>query len=290
MAPLDVDASGAAAVNELIVDTFNMNIPGPILPGLEMMIGLDHMIIKQVIDMLEVFIEMDFSNYYEVFDPRGMRLYVIGERTGCCVRLCMKTTRPFQFDVSTAFGQPVLTIKRTCSCCLVMCNGFCCNEVTVIHTLSGKVLGRISQVFCACSPTFNVYNESGGFVAKIVGPFCGAACPECVCCSASFNIYLPGVGPSIGCVRKVMGGLCTECCTVADTYEVTMDPNMDLELKATIMGVAMAVDFTYFESPSNNCGKGPFWEILFLLIVVAVIVVIVVVVLSRKSEKDSGPN
>ncbi|XP_059140101.1 phospholipid scramblase 1-like [Physella acuta] len=83
---------------------------------------------------------------------------------------------------------------------------------------------------------------------EIVGPTC-----ECtVCCpSIQFEVSRIGDRKPIGVISKYRGDFVKEFFTDADTFGVTFPIDLDVRLKATLIGCVFLIDFMYFEDPAN---------------------------------------
>lgn len=91
-------------------------IPG-VTPGLEPLLPLDMIFIKQKVDMIEAVFGIEEANQYAVFDPWGRVIYMAGEDSDFCSRQFCGASRGFTAYVRDPYGNGI-SCERPMKCCL----------------------------------------------------------------------------------------------------------------------------------------------------------------------------
>ena len=81
---------------------------------------------------------------------------------------------------------------------------------------------------------------------KIIGPFCAVSC----CNDVNFEVFSTrGVGKmcSVGKITKQWSGFAKEAFTDADNFGVTFPLDLDVKIKAVMLGAVFLMDFLFFE-------------------------------------------
>ena len=84
-------------------------------------------------------------------------------------------------------------------------------------------------------------------VLKVRGPCCVIKC----CNDIDFNILTMESEEEIGKVTKQWSGLLAESFTDADNFGATFPMDLDVEVKATLLGAVFLIDFMFFEQQNN---------------------------------------
>jgi hypothetical protein len=117
-------------------------------------------------------------------------------------------------------------------------------------------------------PKFD-YMENGEVIYRLAPPTCcGGCCIACECkargCNAAipFYFYKPGTDERIEDgssnvgdmpqITQVWAGFKKECCSTADTYTVKFPAEANGQRKAGLLGMAMLIDFAWFEGHSSE--------------------------------------
>lgn len=219
-------------------------------PGLEYLLHIDQLLVKQQVELLEVLCGCEMNNKYKIKNTMGQDVYFAAEDTDFCTRYCCGTLRPFDIRITDNNGREILHFERPfrCQSCLYPCF---LQEMTVISPQSNIILGYVKQEWTILTPKYVVQNANGEPVYKIEGPICTCRC----CADVVFHIYnLDGV-TEVGTIRKQWTGLIREAFTDADSFCVSFPLELDPTLKAVLLGALFLIDYMYFEYSSTGIGS-----------------------------------
>lgn len=212
--------------------------------GLEYLLEVDQLLVKQQVEMLEAFTGFETNNKYKILNSMGQQVYFAAEDTSCCARLCFKQQRPFTLRILDNQADEVLTLHRPirCSSCWFPC---CLQEVEVMDK-TGQTIGWVKQAWSVCKPKYYIQTAQGDTVLTIDGQCCTCSCMGDVV----FTVKAKEV--EVGQITKQWTGLTKEVFTDADNFGVTFPKDLDVKVKATLLGAVFLIDFMYFESDSKD--------------------------------------
>ena len=192
---------------------FSKNCP----PGLDYLMQIDHLLIKQKVELMETITNIETSNKYKVKNTLGQDIFKVKEKSDFCTRQCCGPIRCFQLEFYDFEGKEVIHCNRplNCSTCCFPC---CLQKMVVESPISGEVLGSIHQNWHPFVPCFSIFNGSGKNlkpVLKIEGPLCAVSC----CGDVEFVIKTLD-GQNIGKITKQWSGIIKESLTDADNFSV----------------------------------------------------------------------
>lgn len=108
---------------------------------------------------------------------------------------------------------------------------------------NGKSMGSLQQRFAFFYKKFDVFDSNGRIVARVKSPL-----------FKMWTFEFEFRNRKIGTIQKKWSGALTEIFTDKDNFIVSFSqPDLTLELKATMMAACLMVDIVYFE---NNQGSG----------------------------------
>jgi len=215
-------------------------------PGLEYLAMVDQLLIKQKVEILEAFTGFESANQYKVLNSLGQEVFSAKEDTDCCTRQCCGPTRPFEMKIKDNQGQEVLHLNRPLRC--QSCCFPCCLQELEVHSPPGTIIGTVEQQWSIFYPKFIVKDERGEPILKLEGPFCG-----CECCSdVDFVVTSVANDQEIGKISKQWSGLGKEVFTDADNFGISFPMDLDVKVKATLLGATFLIDFMYFEKQQQN--------------------------------------
>ncbi|XP_075251985.1 uncharacterized protein LOC142344285 [Convolutriloba macropyga] len=90
----------------------------------------------------------------------------------------------------------------------------------------------------------------GGAELFIKGPIC--VCQGAWCCEQDFTVVASDGKSEIGKISKKFSGLIKEYFTDADNFGVQFPLDLEVKMKAAMVGAVFLIDFMYFENESNN--------------------------------------
>ena len=226
-----------------------MPTPAPIegVPaGLEYLSQLDQLLVKQTMEVLEMFTGFETSNKYKVQNSLGQECYKAVEESDFCSRQFCGPSRSFKVHIKDHTGRSVIEVERPFVCAVLPCLSSCRFEMTVKAPLTGEILGVVKQEFFCCEPKFSVYDKDDNKVFIINGP-----CIQCGCGDIEFAIN-DIHGNKCGAVTKKWSGILKEAYTDADNFNLSFPLDLDVKLKATLLGAVFMIDFMFYETQQNN--------------------------------------
>ncbi|XP_077149074.1 phospholipid scramblase 1-like [Ranitomeya variabilis] len=215
-------------------------------PGVEYLSQIDQLIIHQQTELLEVITGFETNNKYEIKNSMGQRVYFAAEENSWCNRYFWGGARSFVIVITDNRGQEIMRLLRPlrCTCCLTPC----CLQKLEVQSPPGITIGYVIQNWHPFLPKFTIQNERHENVLRIVGP-----CLTCSCCS-DINFMVKSVDEifEVGRISKQWSGLVNEMCTDADNFGVQFPINLDVKIKAVMLGACFLIDFMFFEYSKEN--------------------------------------
>ncbi|XP_065226391.1 phospholipid scramblase 1-like [Planococcus citri] len=208
--------------------------------GLQSLINVDHLFVKQQYERLEAFTGFETCNKYVVKDQQGHDVFYAFEEDDTCARMCYSASqRPFEMSILNKDQVEVIHVRRDvdCSCCGS-------HQLLEVYSPPGNFIGSIEQNFTIFTPEFDVKNESGEVVLRIEGPLIRSA----VFSDAEFKVMTVDKSAVIGKISKTWSGLARELFTDSDFFGITFPADLDVRTKAKLIGACFLIDFMYYES------------------------------------------
>ena len=210
-----------------------------VLGGLEYLSQLDQLIIKQKVEILEIVTGMETANKYKIKNSMGQDVYSATEDSDFCERQFCGWDRGFKISIKDNHsGQEIISCERPFKCC----GGCPCqpHEISIKSAVTGELLGKVVEDWHLIYPKFTVYDAADNPIFKMHGPFCN--------CCADVNFQIDDLnGTQVGLIKKQWSGLLKEAFTDADNFGVTFPVDLDVKMKAVMLGAVFLVDFVYFE-------------------------------------------
>ncbi|XP_069830334.1 phospholipid scramblase 1-like [Dendropsophus ebraccatus] len=217
-------------------------------PGVEYLCQIDQLIIRQKTELLEVFTGFETNNKYEITNSMGQKVYYAAEETSFCNRFFCGSARSFVIVITDNRGNEVMRLLRPlrCSCCLAPC----CLQRLEVQAPPGIPIGYVIQTWHPFLPKFTIQNERHENVLRIIGPFL-----TCSCCS-DVNFMVKSVDEiyEVGRISKQWAGFVNEMCTDADIFGIQFPMNLDVKMKAVMLGACFLIDFMFFEYSEQKDG------------------------------------
>lgn len=219
-------------------------------PGLEYLTQINHLIVKQKVELLEAFIGFETKNKYVIKNALGQPIYKAKEDTDCCTRNCCGPVRPFDMIIRDNFDNEVIHLFRPLRCQSCLCP--CCLQVLEVSSPPGNIIGTIEQDWSLCNPMFSIKDANGELALKIEGPVCTFS----ICGDVEFKVLSPDCSTEVGKISKQWSGLLREAFTDADNFGINFPMDLDVRMKATLLGALFLIDFMFFEKQKNNENDG----------------------------------
>ncbi|NXN06692.1 PLS1 scramblase, partial [Indicator maculatus] len=223
-------------------------------PGLEYLTQIDQILIHQQIELLEILTGFETNNKYEIKNSLGQRVYFAAEDNDCCTRNCCGPSRPFTLRIIDNLGQEVITLQRPLRCSSCFCP--CCLQELEVQAPPGNPVGYVVQNWHPCLPKFTIQDERRMDILKISGP-----CVVCSCCEdINFEVKSVDETAAVGRISKQWTGFVKEAFTDADNFGITFPGDLDVKMKAVMIGACFLIDFMFFEHASDNKQRAGVWQ------------------------------
>ncbi|XP_050822056.1 phospholipid scramblase 1 isoform X1 [Gopherus flavomarginatus] len=223
-------------------------------PGLEYLSQIDQILVHQQIELLEVLTGFETNNKYEIKNSLGQRVYFAAEENDCCTRNCCGPSRPFTMKIIDNMGQEVIALQRPLRCSACCCP--CCLQELEVQAPPGTPVGYIKQNWHPCLPKFTVQNEAKIDVFKIIGP-----CVVCSCyADINFEVKTMDESSVVGRISKQWSGFVREAFTDADNFGIQFPLDLDVKMKAVMIGACFLIDFMFFEQTGNKQQRAGVWQ------------------------------
>lgn len=222
------------------------NIPG-VVPGLQYLTSLDQVFVKQHIDMMEAMWEK--ANRYKILNNQSEQVYFVSEESDKWNRQFQGPDRGFNLRVFDNTSQEVMRFSREHICCAGCCCGYCesLRQVLTVEAPVGEVIGYVRQEFKKSGPCYSVRDAEDTIVYKITGPCCVCDCP---CNRVRFPIVSADDTEEVGVISKNLG--IENYFGDADTFGAKFPQDIDVKIKAVLLGAIMLIDFSHFEQGQQH--------------------------------------
>ncbi|XP_055607416.1 phospholipid scramblase 1 isoform X1 [Uranotaenia lowii] len=214
-------------------------------PGLEYLTSIDQLLVKQKVELLEAFTGFETANKYTVKNTLGQKVYWAAEDTDCCTRNCCGPARPFDMKILDFYQNEVMHLNRPLRC--QSCCFPCCLQTLEVSAPPGNVIGTVEQDWSIFTPQFSLKDTAGNTVLKIEGPCCTFS----ICGDVEFKVVTTN-GDQVGKISKQWSGLAREAFTDADHFGINFPMDLDVRMKATLLGALFLIDYMFFEKSGNN--------------------------------------
>uniref|UniRef100_A0A5F9CB24 Phospholipid scramblase n=1 Tax=Oryctolagus cuniculus TaxID=9986 RepID=A0A5F9CB24_RABIT len=247
--PEHTQPGGSAGVPWMPAPPRPLNCP----PGLEYLTQIDQVLIHQEVKLLKVLLDFQSKNKYEIKNSFGQKIFLAVEDTDCCTRNCWEALRPFTLRILDNTGREVITLERPLRC--TSCCFPCCLQKIEVQAPPGVPIGYVTQTWHPCLPKFTIQNEKKEDVLKISGP--------CIVCSCfgdiDFEIKSLDEQSMVGKISKQWTGLLKEAFTDADNFGIQFPLDLDVKMKAVMLGACFLIDFMFFEKAGGQDQKAGVW-------------------------------
>ncbi|XP_035751122.1 phospholipid scramblase 1 isoform X4 [Egretta garzetta] len=194
------------------------------------------------------------NNKYEIKNTLGQRVYFAAEDTDCCTRNCCGPSRPFTLRIIDNLGHEVITLQRPLRCS--SCCFPCCLQELEVQAPPGTPVGYVVQNWHACLPKFTIQDERRMDILRIIGP-----CVVCSCCEdINFEVKSVDETCTVGRISKQWTGFLKEAFTDADNFGITFPMDLDVKMKAVMIGACFLIDFMFFEHSGDNQQRTGVWQ------------------------------
>ncbi len=99
-----------------------------------------------------------------------------------------------------------------------------------------------------CNPEFVVRDQNDEIALRITGPVCTYS----ICGDVKFKVVSPDGSTEVGEIRKQWSGVLREAFTDSDNFGINFPMDLDVRMKATLLGALFLIDFMFFEKAKNE--------------------------------------
>ncbi|XP_031452137.1 phospholipid scramblase 1-like isoform X2 [Phasianus colchicus] len=125
-----------------------------------------------------------------------------------------------------------------------------------IQAPPGTPVGYVVQNWHPCLPKFTIQDEKKMDVLKISGP-----CVVCSCCEdVNFEVKSLDEVSNVGRISKQWSGFLKEAFTDTDNFGVSFPMDLDVKMKAVMLGACFLIDFMFFESIGDSQQRAGVWQ------------------------------
>ncbi|XP_051253995.1 phospholipid scramblase 1-like isoform X1 [Dicentrarchus labrax] len=215
-------------------------------PGLEYLTQTSQLLVHQRVEMAEIAIGWEMNNVYTVKNSMGQQVFVATEENDIFTMQACGPGRPFTIHLHDNIGQEVLTVIRPLRC--TMCCFPCCLQELEVHSPPGNPIGYVEQNWHPGLPKFTILNEMRSPQLKIKGQWCDCSCMSDVI----FEVMSLDESAVVGQISKQWGGFMQEGFTDADNFGISFPMDLDVKIKAVMVGACFLIDFMFFEKKPRN--------------------------------------
>jgi len=220
-------------------------------PGLEYLTLLDQLLVHQKVELFEAMTGIETKNKFVIKNSVGQQCFYAYEESDFCMRICCGPDRGFMMHILDNTGKEVMRVVRPFKCCGGCCwcaDQECCSFNIQVEAPPGNLIGSIHQSKSCWVPWYEIRDASGNPVFNIKGPCC--VCPgPCCTCDFPFEIFSTGAtgGVPVGKITKQWSGLTKELFTDATNFSVTFPNDLEVKMKAVLLGATFLIDIMFFE-------------------------------------------
>ncbi|XP_044273122.1 phospholipid scramblase 3 [Varanus komodoensis] len=218
-----------------------MPVATGIPPGLEYLAQIDQILIHQKVELTEAFLGFEGKNRYEVRNTLGQPVFRAEEQSDCCTRHCCGSLRRFSLRLDDPAGREVLRMVRPLKC--VSCWFPCCLQELEVQCPPGTTIGFVQQTWHPFTPKFSIQNVEKETVLRVLGPCFACSCGGDV----NFEVKTRDESRGVGRIAKQWSGLVQEVFTDTDNFGVQFPMDLDVKIKAVLLGACFLIDFMFFE-------------------------------------------
>ena len=217
-------------------------------PGLECLTQVDQILVHQQVELWEIITGCQTANRYIVKNTLGQQIYFAAEESNPFCRKRCGANRPFTLSILDNSKNEVIHMTREFTCTSPC---FCCwcKQRMEVQSPPGQVVGYIN-LNCTCwDPVFSIQDAEDREILTITGSMAALCCKPYG--DIPFQVATPD-GNNVGNVTKQWSGLAQEFFTTADNFGISFPMDLDVRMKAVLLGACFLIDFVFFERRNNQ--------------------------------------
>ncbi|XP_071453283.1 phospholipid scramblase 1-like [Hetaerina americana] len=210
--------------------------------GLEYLTLMNQLIVYQKKSLLKIFAGCETRNKFTLVNSLGQIVYEAKEESDCLTRYCFGYIRPYEIEVKDTFGNEVIHVYRRLAC--DSCCFPCYLQKIEVSSPPGTIVGTIEQEWSIFIPKFRICDASGNVVLLLRGPCITSSC----CCNdVVFKVLSSDGETEVGTISKQWSGIATELFTDADKFGISFPQDLDVRMKAVLIGSVFLINSMFFE-------------------------------------------
>ncbi|ETE59375.1 Phospholipid scramblase 3, partial [Ophiophagus hannah] len=159
------------------------------------------------------FIGFEGNNKYEVRNSLGQHIFHAEEQNDCCTRNCCGSLRRFSMRIDDPSGREVIRLVRPLKC-------------MEVQSPPGATIGYVVQTWHPFMPRFSIQNVEKETVLRV---------------------KTRDESRGVGRISKQWSGLLKEVFTDTDNFGIQFPIDLDVKVKAILLGACFLIDFMFFE-------------------------------------------
>ncbi|KAJ3665702.1 hypothetical protein Zmor_001188 [Zophobas morio] len=207
--------------------------------GLDYLTTIDQLLVQQQV-LIEGCKDFQSTNRFQIKNTFNQIIFFASEDSTYLSRICCYTTHPFVMKLSDNFGNEILHFHRVCAC--DCCCFFFCSQKLEVLSPSGTLLAVVQQESTFLYPKFTIKDSSGQIILRVEGPGCRMRCGP-----VRFKITSHVGLVEVGAITRQWLGFCRECTSDANNFKITFPQNLDVKMKAAVLGACFLIDVLFFE-------------------------------------------
>jgi len=225
--------------------------------GLEELAKTDRILVQQLAEYVEsCTCGYEGENEFEVTDRFGHQIFLAEEDSSCCFRQCCESLRGFSMNLTDRQGKVAIVIDRPLrcdNCCLCPCM----TQTMSVECPPGVVAGHVEQSLSIFTPTYIIKDAQEQDVFVVEGPTNICTCIKTLkhCCASRdivFRILDLKTDKQVGSISKKWNGVLKEVLTKADRFSIDFPTDIDIGMKATLLGMTFLIDYLHFEADPTD--------------------------------------
>ncbi|XP_016101683.1 phospholipid scramblase 2-like isoform X2 [Sinocyclocheilus grahami] len=217
-------------------------VPPPVLlygvpPGLEYFTQIDQILIHQKIECIKILSGFESNNQYEIKNGIGQDIYHAKEESDCFIRNLFGPAHGFKMHIKDSMDQEVIQLHRPMRCF---------PQEIEVQAPPGVIIGYVKQEW-SFLPKFTILGPNNEVLLKIQGPFLPFNC----CGDIDFEVKGGFGEQSFGRITKQQSVLLKKCISDASNFSIQFPLDMDVKMKAVLLGACLFIDIMFFDKGGN---------------------------------------
>ena len=195
---------------------------------------LESLMVRQQVELLQVFIGLETQNRYKILDNAGNEILFAYEESGFLGRQFLGGHRPLTIKIIDGEGNLQLIARR---------KFFWFFSHLELLSPEGAGLVRLQRRFKLIGRRFDLFDDQGK-IGSVEGPMLR---PN--------TFWIKRDGVELAKITKKWSGIVREAFTAADNFSAEFtDPSLSESHRWLVLGAAFAIDLDFFENRARGTG------------------------------------